>query len=281
MKSASLFLSLACSLSAVAVEKPADSEQDTFVPAVKQLSSYDMLRKKSPFEFDPPKPPSVVENDPFEGVSLAGYCGSGNTLTVYLLEGKEKKRLTVYGDGSPFKKRDDSGFRVIGINRGRSLKTTEVVLEKDGHQGTVRFEDETLRSNVATGGKVILDKNGKPIPRPPGGMKPTGIPVPPPVNPVQAKQGSQVFIPGMTNQAAPVQGGTAPAPGNGTPRPFVDPFTPQGNPLTQAPNAVPPPQNNSLVLPQNATGVQTQNSGNQNSGNKYGGGRRKVVLPAN
>lgn len=98
-----------------------------------------------------PSPPSTEPPlNPFEDVSLAGYCGQGKTLTVYLFSGKEKKRLTVFGDESPFKTRDISGFRVIDINRGTTLKTTSILLEKDGVQGTVMFNDDALRSPSST-----------------------------------------------------------------------------------------------------------------------------------
>src|SRR5436190_20666121 len=97
-------------------------------------------------------------------------------LTVYPLKSKEKKCLTVFGDGSPYKKRDESGFRVVGINRGKSLKTTEIILEKDGRQGTVKFDDDVLHSKGAApqgGVQMVRDQNGNMVPRPvipkPGG----------------------------------------------------------------------------------------------------------------
>jgi hypothetical protein len=266
MKIPALLLLLAFSAPAMAAEKVSVSGEGTFAPFEKQLSSYDGLRKKSPFEFDPPKPPAVLESKPFEGISLAGYCGSGDTLTVYLLEGKEKKRITVFGDGSPFKKGDTSGFRVVGINRGRSLKTTEVVLEKDGSKGTVKFEDETLRSKpTVQGGGVqpIKGTDGKVILRPV--PKPTGTPVPPVQN-----QGSQLVIPGLQNGPAP-GGGQPGTPVNGAavqlPADFMNSGTQQG---LQNPQIV-QPQNTSVVLPQNTGGLQPQGT----SG-KYQG-RRKVL----
>ena len=33
-------------------------------------------------------------------------------MSVYLIVGKEKRRVTVYGDGSPFKKLDNSGEKM-------------------------------------------------------------------------------------------------------------------------------------------------------------------------
>ena len=109
--------------------------------------------------------------NPFEGVTLAGYAGSGNKLTVYLIGGgKEKQRLTVYGDGSPFKKRDKSGYRVIALNPGKTLKKTSVMLEKDGVQGQVFFAAETLKPKASgplpgQGVQMVPGPNGQMVPR--------------------------------------------------------------------------------------------------------------------
>jgi hypothetical protein len=260
MKTASLLLLLALAAPVFAAEKPRASEEETFVPREKLLSNYDLLRKKSPFEFDPPKAPQTVQIDPFEGISLAGYCGAGNQLTVYLLEGKEKKRLTVFGDGSPYKKRDESGFRVVGIHRGTSLKTTEVVLEKDGRQGTVKFDDDMFQGKAPGQVQMIKDKNGKLIPAPGKPVVPMPVnhnPVPP-VAPVPNQQSSQLFIPGAANPASLQSPAPAAQPGAtaaGAPaRPLPDNF--MNNPVVpgaapgQAPNPVSPFQNRrKVVLP--------------------------------
>jgi hypothetical protein len=254
MKTASSLFLLACLTSVFAAENtPASREEGVFSPKEKPLTAYDTLRKKSPFEFDPPKPPVVDDVNPFDGISLAGYCGNGNTLTVYLLEGKEKKRITVFGDGSPFKKRDSSGFRVIGINRGKSLKTTEIILEKDGRQGPVKFDEDALRSNAAPGGgPVMKGPDGKPIPRPPI-PKPAGAPA-------QQGGGYQApapYIPGVSN--APQTPAPGAAAGNGVAQPVenfqvlpgqkpvtVNPAFPNGKP---APGAAVPKPARRVVLP--------------------------------
>jgi hypothetical protein len=276
--SASFLLLFAYAAPVFGEEKTPAPEENTFAPKEKQLSNYDGLRKKSPFEFDPPKVVEAQVINPFEGISLAGYCGSGNTLTVYLLEGKEKKRLTVYGDGSPYKERDDSGFRVVGINRGRSLKATEVVLEKDGRQGTVKFEDDTLRSKAAApqgGVQMVRDQNGnmvprQVIPRPAGAAQQTQMyqaPAPfipgqnAPANPQQQQQGGAnpgnpvnnlALPPGqLTNQQlmnhlTGPNGGAVPQPAAQNPA-IVQP---QGQPQPQpGGGGVPPPSRRRVVLP--------------------------------
>lgn len=178
-------------------DTPAES---SFDPKEYPLSRYDHLNKKSPFEFDPPAEPTSQSVDPFEGVSLAGYCGSGNTMTVYLIVGKEKKRISVYGDGSPYKKRDDSGFRVIGIKRGKTLKATSITIEKDGQQKEVSFDEETLRPKGGAGG---AQQNVQMVPGPDGKMVPKTV-IPRPggniIQSQQAYQAPQAFVPGQSNK---------------------------------------------------------------------------------
>jgi len=181
-------------------EKAAEAEnapEAGFAPKEYSLSRYDHLNKKSPFEFDPQKPVENTAADPFEGVSLAGYVGSGQTMTVYLLTGKEKKRETVYGDGSPYKKRDKSGFRVVGIKRGKTLKTTAVIMEKDGQQKEIMFEEDALRPKGGAPGpgvQMVPGPNGTMVPRPviprPGGG---GAP-----QNTGGYQAPQAFVPGQT-----------------------------------------------------------------------------------
>ncbi len=176
-----------------------------FAPKEFALSRYAELDKKSPFEFDPPPVKTETGPDPFADVSLAGYCGSGNTLTVYIIAGgKERKRMTVYGDGSPYKKRDESGYRVIGINRGKSLKTTTVTLERDGVQKELSFDAETLSpkgGGAAPGGGVQMMQgpDGKMVPRP---MVPRPSNMPAGQN-QQAYQAPAPFFPGQSGNQQP------------------------------------------------------------------------------
>ena len=206
MKTTLALLLLPCAtwLTAAPVPAPGDgaaAEGTTFTPAMPPLSTFAHLNKKSPFEFDPPVDKPVIGVDNFEGVSLGGYCGTGNTLTVYLITGKDKKRITVHGDGSPFKKLDQTGYRVIGLNRGTSVSTTTVLLEKDGQQKEVAFEKETLtaKGGGAGGGgggvQMVPGPNGTVVPRPV---------VPRPSNaPAQAYQAPAAFIPGQSGQNNP------------------------------------------------------------------------------
>jgi hypothetical protein len=252
-------------VSAFAAEKSPASRDEIFSPKEKPIATYDKLRTKSPFEFDPPKPPAVTEDNPFEGISLAGYCGSGDTLTVYLLSGKEKKRITVFGDASPNKKRDDSGFHVVGIERGKSLKNTKVILERNGQKGTVSFDEDTLHSKPPVKkGPVIRDQNGNvinPVPPPANGGT-----VPPPGSNNHAGPGSQLILPGMTTQPGTQPAGTPPPNGMGSgvavPAQAVDSFSLKAKATVQ-----PGIQNNTV----------------NNFSNKPGGGshgRRKVLVPA-
>jgi hypothetical protein len=256
---------------------PAAAAEEGYTPyAPKQydLSRYEHMKKKSPFEFEAPKPDEVVAVDPFEGVSLAGYAGSGKKMSVYLLIGKEKKRVTVWGDASPMKKSDDSGFRIVGLNKGKSLASSEVILEKDGVQKGIKFEEDTLKNakgGVGGGGapgqggvQMMPDGKGGMIPRPviprPGG--------------VQGNTGGNAgfsppapFIPGQT--PAPATNNPA-MNNNGNANPLnVQPTNPQ-----QGINNLTVPQ---LNVPQTSVPGTPPGGGDGRSGN--GSGRRRVVLP--
>ncbi|HEX2749268.1 MAG TPA: hypothetical protein VHM91_14770 [Verrucomicrobiales bacterium] len=271
---ASLFLLLlAAAASSFGETKAPAPEDNAFSPKEKPITTYDKLRSKSPFEFDPPKVQTVEAANPFEGISLAGYCGSGNTLTVYLLAGKEKKKITVFGDGSAYKKRDESGFRVVGINRGKTLKNTEITLEKDGRQGTVKFDEDTLHAKgPAAGVQMVRDQNGNMVPRPVI-PRPGGAPAQPGQNNYQAPA---PFIPGQSNPSSPQQNPQGMQQGGGNPNnnnitlpagsltnqqlmnQLTGPSTPQPQPQNgvvspqPAPaggNSVPPPSRRRVVLP--------------------------------
>lgn len=202
---ASLLLPLAALLTitpAVLADETDPATDAPFKPKEYDLSKYSKnFEKKSPFEFDPPAPPPEETVNNFEGISLGGYCGNGNTMSVYLIAGKEKKRVTVYGDGSPLKKLDNSGFRIVSLNRGKSLSTTSVVLEKGGQTKEVKFEKETLMAKGGAGGQqqqMVIGPDGRPIQRAvvprPGGGNPM---------PVQAYQPPAPFIPGQANGQNP------------------------------------------------------------------------------
>ena len=172
------------------------------------MSRYENLREKSPFEFKLEAPPPPVAPNPFEGMMLAGYVGSSKNLTVYLVNTKANgERVTVYGDTSPRKKQDKSGIRVVSLNRGRTLKTTTVTLEKDGQTGEVGFDEKAL-SNMkggAAGGAQPGQAPGQPGQRPPGFpgmMRPPGTPAPGQATPQQPYQAPQAFVPNQNPAAA-------------------------------------------------------------------------------
>lgn len=248
----------------------APAESAPFAPKQYPAERYAHLDRKSPFEFDPPpqKPADVVNS--FEGVSLAGYCGSGKTLTVYLIEGKEKKRVTVYGDGSSYRKRDESGYRIISLNKGKSLSSTTVLLEKGGQQAEVKFEKETLTAKpggAGGGGQVRM------VPGPNGTMVPQ--PAVPRPGQQQAYQAPAPFIPGQRPGGG---GGAGNNPGN--------PQTNNPVPANPGNQGVPPPNGttnnqqlvNELVNPPQA-GPAAGQRGGQSGGSPPAPTRRRVVLP--
>ena len=282
---ASLLLPLAVLLS-TAPAVFADGEETApadagFKPKEYPLARYAHLDKKSPFEFDPPPPTPPETVNSFEGVSLGGYCGSGNTLTVYLIEGKEKKRVTVHGDGSPYKKYDKGGYRILSMNRGANLKSTTVLLERSGQQAEVKFDDETLTAKAGGAGgggqqvQMVPGPNGtmvprQVIPRPGGGAG--GQP--------QAYVAPAPFIPGQGGN----QPNQNPQPGQPVANGFSQPnFNANNAQLTQQ------LMNNPNIPPQQ----QITNFGGANSGVVIPGQtgatpqlpqvptRRRVVLPSN
>lgn len=234
-----------------------------YLPKQYDISRYAHMRKKSPFEFEAPKEEVAAAADPFEAVSLAGYAGGGKMMSVYLFVGKEKQRVTVWGDASPMRKSDDSGFRIIGLKKGKSLASSEVILEKDGQQKPIKFEEDTLKNakgGSAGGGgggvQMVPGPNGTMVPRPvmprPGGNAPNNAAPPAP------------FIPGRT--PANTGNNNATNPGG------VNPLNVQqginnmtGQPSVTQPNVPPPPETN---------------PGSSRDGKSSNGtGRRRVVLP--
>lgn len=249
-------------------------DDGSFTPKEYPLSRYEPLKKKSPFEFEPPKEAVADAEDPFLGVSLAGYCGSGNSMTVYLIAGKEKKRITVFGDGSPYKKRDTSDFRVVGINRGKTLKTTSVTLEgKNREKKEVKFEEDTLKNakggaavGAQPGGQMNPGQPGQPGQRNPQVIRPGGNQVPPPYVAPQA------FIPGQSNppQQQPQQGNPAFLNGNVPPNQATMSNQQLINQLTT---------NAQQQVPGNPNGVQVQGGDQSRAPVPPQAPRRRVVLP--
>ena len=245
------------------------------------LSRYAHLDKKSPFEFDPPPVKPTEGPDVFEGVSLAGYCGSGKSLTVYIFEGvKEKKRVTVYGDASPFKKRDTSGFRILALNAGKTLKKTTVTLERGGVQKEIKFDDETLVAK-GTGGagkniQMVPGPNGTMVPRTlvprpsnaPGGQNQQAYQAPAPFimgqgGGGQPQQGNQ---PGVNQNGIQLQQGQQQAALNMSNQQLLNHLTgPNGQPQQQTPNVVIPQVTNTPAAEQPRVSIPPQ--------------RRRVVLP--
>lgn len=186
---------------------------DSFAPVEYPIDRYQKLRGKSPFEFELAKPPVGETVDPFAEFVLAGFAGSASKPTVYLLNTKTQERITVLSDisGRPNK----SGFHILSVNRGRTLSSTTVQLEKDGQQGKLAFDSKALYSMTggAAGGGA---RPGQPNQPGKAVVRPGGVPGQP-ARPAQAYQAPQAFIPGQANRPAgqfPAAGqpGAAPQP---------------------------------------------------------------------
>ena len=199
---------------------------DSFAPVEYPIDRYQKLRGKSPFEFELAKPPVDQTVDPFAEYVLAGFAGSASQPTVYLLNTKTQERITVLSDSSG--RPNKSGFHIISVNRGRTLSSTTVQLEKDGRQGKLAFDSKALYSmtgGAAGGGARPGQPNqpGQPVVRP-GGVPGQAA------RPAQAYQAPQAFIPGQGNRPA----GQFPATAAGQPG-----VAPQQVQLGMQPGAVP------------------------------------------
>lgn len=260
---------------------PEPSVSDTFAPVEHSIDRYQKLRGKSPFEFELAKPPVGETVDAFADYVLAGFAGTAGQPTVYLLNTKTQERITVLSDGTG--RPNKSGFHIISVNRGRTLSSTTVQLEKDGQQGKLAFDSKALFSmtgGAAGGGGARPgqpNQSGQPV------VRPGGVPGQP-ARPAQAYQAPQAFIPGQGNRGAgqfpagvpgQAQPGVAPQgiqqlgmqPG-GAPPAAINPQQ-QVNTLLNANPGQPQPQLNVMPAPgaAPATGQPNQQP------------RRRVVLP--
>jgi len=201
----------------------AETANENYAPVEYGIDRYQKLRGKSPFEFELAKPPAPETADPFADIVLAGFAGSHNNPTVYLLNTKTQERITILGAGSKVK--NDTGFKVISVNRGRTLSTTTATIEKDGREQELAFDPKNLSSMTggAAGGGAAPGKPGVP-----GQVQPNGQPVVRPNLPTAAAkpyQAPQAFIPSSNGQGnrnpgqppnqAPALGGVAGGGGGG------------------------------------------------------------------
>ncbi|MES2705389.1 MAG: hypothetical protein V4726_02190 [Verrucomicrobiota bacterium] len=253
-------------------EPAASAPSDSVAAAEYPSSRYDKIRVKSPFEFELAKPKLEEAIDPFLDLVLAGYAGSANRVTVYLANTKTQERMTILGNDDQNK----TGFRLISVNRGTSLRTTTATLEKGGVTKELSFDTKALSSMVASGGSSAAgaaaggargpgNPGGQPIlpgqvPRP-GGVPNAGARPVPYVAPT-------AFIPGQNNNA----GGNAQANGNPAPGGVNLAGSMLNNNNGQiAPGQVQPQP--AVIIPQaNGTGGNANNQPNNQP-------RRRVVLP--
>lgn len=175
-----------------------------FNPTMPAFDRYEKMAEKSPFEFELAKAPEPPKADPFADLALAGYVGSGTRMTVFLQNLKTQERISVYGKDVPGRK-NDSGFEIVRLEKGPTLRSTKVVLSRNGEEGTVGFNSDAL--NTMRGGAVNAAVGANPArPGQPGQPGQAGRPINLPGAPA-ARGGN---VPG----AAPAvnnPGGNAPA----------------------------------------------------------------------
>lgn len=255
------------------------AEPGVFNPRRHDWSRYEKMAMKSPFEFELVEGPAEAPPNPFEGLSLAGFAGSGSNITAYLVDTKKNERIVVYSEGSG--RRNDSGIRVVGLNRGKSLRETTVTLEKNGVTQPVAFDPGLLSSMVATSAAAVAPRAG--IPGQPGAnnqrggnraVRPAGQPGQPTAAAPGAYQAPAAFVASRNSQALANN--------------QAQNVNPQGVPIDNLPVA----ENvNQLATPNQGRGQQgvvvggggARPAGPPQGGNRAQGAnqvRRRVVLPS-
>jgi hypothetical protein len=261
----------------------AEASGETFTPLEYGMERYQKLRGKSPFEFELAKPPVEPAADPFADLILASYGGYANNASVTLLNTKTQERISVFAQGTG--RKNENGYQILSVNKGRTLSNTTVTVEKDGQKKELGFDTKLLYSMVGgAGGGGGAAAGGRPaVPGQPNNGQPNGQPVIRPAGmpaqaarPYQAPQPVNITRGGQSNRNVGNQPGMAGQANFGAPQPGV-PASPGGateaqqqlnamlaNPAAQ-PNVVPTPT------------VPAANPGNNAAQNPP---RRRVVLPS-
>ena len=179
----------------------AEPAQEGFAPTEYPKDRYEKMAIRSPFDFELAKPPPVDTVNPFADFVLAGFAGSANRPTVYLTNSKTQERITILSEGNG--RKNENGFKIIKIDRGRTLSSTTATVEKDGVQEVLKFDTKilyTMTGGAGGGGGAPAQVGRSPIPGQPPvpGQVPRPVgPVGPgqPARPVQAYVAPQAFIP--------------------------------------------------------------------------------------
>ena len=183
-----------------AVAEPAAAEpaQEGFAPTEHPKDRYEKMAIRSPFDFELAKPPTEAAVNPFADFVLAGFAGSASRPTVYLTNSKTQERVTILSEGNG--RKNENGFKIIKIDRGRTLSSTTATIEKDGVQEVLKFDTKilyTMTGGAGGGGGAPAQVGRSPIPGQPGvpGQVPRPVGPGQPARPVQAYVAPQAFIP--------------------------------------------------------------------------------------
>ncbi len=155
-----------------------------FTPQEYGIERYELISQKSPFEFELPVEELPPEPNPFEGISLTGYTGKDDKMTVFLFNAATGQKLTVYGEASPRKVKDESGMTIVSLNRTKNRMTTTVTLRKGSREEAIGFDVKALSMARASGGAA--GGGGSGIPR-----QQAGIPGQPPLPQAQPQLGQR------------------------------------------------------------------------------------------
>ncbi len=124
-----------------------------FSPTTHDISRYQDIWSKSPFEFEIVVQDVTAEEDTtFEDLRLSGYSdrGSYKVVTIYDLKNPDEK-IRIDSRKSA---EENGGFEFIKIHRGASYKQTEVELSKNGIPGMIGYDSKRLSKplTAASGG---------------------------------------------------------------------------------------------------------------------------------
>ena len=271
---------------AAEAKPPAVEEQakEGFAPTEYPKDRYDKMLIRSPFDFELAKVAETAPVNPFTDLVLAGFAGGASRPTVYLMNSKTQERITILSEGAG--RKNDNGFKIITVDRGRTLSSTTATIEKDGVQEVLKFDSKVLYSMTggAGGGGAAAGGRQSPLPGQPGvpGQVPRPVVPGQQPRPVQAYVAPQAFIPG--NQSGSGGGGRPMQQGGAQPALAVPPNTgPGANAAQQQLNALLANSTGQgaiqpTVIPANANAA--PNAPAAPVPNQAQPNRRRVVLPS-
>ena len=157
------FLAIGTAIAQQPGDTPAPApEATTFTPATYQVSTYEPIWSKSPFEFEIVVEEIAAEEDTtFDDLRLSGYSDRGSYYVATIYDQKAPTEKIRIDSRKPADQND--GFKFLKVERGVSYKQTRIWLEKNGVPGDVGYDDKRLSSplTAASGGGNARNPNSR------------------------------------------------------------------------------------------------------------------------